>query len=154
MSVFNGEAHVREAIRSVLTQTQGDLEVVVIDDGSMDATWSVLESLDDDRLVRLRNERNEGLASALNRGIRAARGELVARQDADDVSEPDRIALQVGFIDRHPDIGLVGCAGSVVSESGAPIAPIDIPGTDTLEPCDFFGLFFIGKPKEMARGGS
>ena len=118
MSVYNGERHLREAVDSILNQTFGDLEFIIVDDGSRDRTWEILQSYDDSRIVLLRNEQNIGLTKSLNRGLAATRGEYVARMDADDVSLPQRLERQVGFLDQHPEIGLVGCAFLQINEGG------------------------------------
>jgi glycosyltransferase involved in cell wall biosynthesis len=108
LSVYNGAAVTGAAIDSILAQTFGDFELLAIDDGSTDATASVLASYRDARIRVLRNERNLGLTRSLNIGLRAARGELVARQDADDTSLPERLERQVAAMHRHPEVALVG----------------------------------------------
>lgn len=117
MSVFDGEPFVRESVASVLDQTHHDLELVVIDDGSRDGTVDVLEGFDDPRLV-IRRQDNAGLTVSLNRAIALARGRFVARQDADDVSHPDRIERQLRFLLDHPDVALVGCQVDLIDEAG------------------------------------
>jgi cellulose synthase/poly-beta-1,6-N-acetylglucosamine synthase-like glycosyltransferase len=109
MPVYNEQRHVLAAVQSVLSQTFTDLELVVVDDGSVDATPAVLATLSDPRLVVLRQE-NKGMAAALNAGASRARGEYVARMDADDISLPHRIARQVEWLDAHPEIALLGTA--------------------------------------------
>src|ERR1043166_4865427 len=102
MSVYNDEKYVREAIDSILAQSFRDFELLVIDDGSTDRTPAILASYDDRRLRVLRNNENIGLTRSLNAGIGAARGPLIARQDADDISYPQRLARQGGVMKRHP----------------------------------------------------
>jgi glycosyl transferase family 2 len=108
MGVYNNELFVREAIDSILAQSCRDFELLVVDDGSTDATAAILASYDDRRLRVLRNERNVGLTRSLNRGLRVARGALIARQDADDMSSPERLARQVAFLESHPDVVVLG----------------------------------------------
>jgi len=108
MGVYNGELFVRDAIDSILAQSYRDFELLVVDDGSTDTTPAILASYDDSRLRVLRNEENIGLTRSLNRGLRAARGGLIARQDADDLSLPNRLARQVTFLESHPDVVLLG----------------------------------------------
>jgi GT2 family glycosyltransferase len=110
MAVYNGQEYLRPAIDSVLGQTFRDLELIVVNDGSTDASRDIMVSIDDDRVRLLDNTRNLGLTPSLNRGVEAARGEFVARLDADDVATPDRLARQVRFLDRNPDVALVGSA--------------------------------------------
>lgn len=83
-------------------------DVLVVDDGSTDATAARLDELADPRLVVLRNERPLGLAGALNRGLERARGRYVARMDADDVALPQRLELQLARLQAEPRIALVG----------------------------------------------
>ncbi|MES2964008.1 MAG: glycosyltransferase, partial [Bdellovibrionota bacterium] len=108
LPVFNGERFIRDAVESILSQTLEDFELIVIDDGSTDRTPEILSLLKDDRLSVHRNDTNLKLISSLNRGLVLARGEFIARMDADDISKPERLAKQVAFLDSHPDIDLVG----------------------------------------------
>lgn len=107
MSAHNEERYVRSAIDSILRQTFGDFEFVVIDDGSVDRTAEILKGYQDPR-VRVYHQANQGQSVALNRGIRLASGSFIARMDADDVALPQRLEKEVAFLDGHPEIGLVG----------------------------------------------
>jgi hypothetical protein len=115
MAVHNGEPYLPETIRSVLGQTYEDFEFVVVDDGSTDTSRATVESFADARIRLFANESNVGLTRSLNRGLAEARGEFVARIDADDVALPARLARQVAFLDRRPDVAL---AGSSLAEIG------------------------------------
>lgn len=108
MAVYNGLPYLRRAIDSVLEQTLRDIEFVIVDDASVDATPEVLASYSDPRIVVVKNETNMGLTKSLNRGIAASRAPLIARQDADDFSFPDRLSRQVLYLESHCNIGLVG----------------------------------------------
>lgn len=103
--VFNKAAHVREAVESILQGTWTDLELIAVDDRSTDGSLDVLRSITDPRLRIIALERNLGPAGAMNAGIDACRGEYIARLDADDIAVPDRLALQVAFMDAQPHIG-------------------------------------------------
>jgi glycosyltransferase involved in cell wall biosynthesis len=129
MAVHDGERYLAEAVESVLSQTFTDFELLVVDDGSADGTREILARYTDHRIRLLVNERNIGLSASLNRGLREARGELVARQDADDVSEPGRLAAQVDFLERSPETALIGCAYRKIDEHGQ-------IGDERLLPCD------------------
>ncbi len=119
MSVFNGGKYLREAVESVLSQTFGDLELIVIDDGSTDASRAVLDSLAlGDARLKIYSQSNRGLVGSLNRGCGAARGKYIARMDADDVSLPGRLELQVGFLERNPEIALLGGAVEFIDGDG------------------------------------
>jgi glycosyltransferase involved in cell wall biosynthesis len=108
MPVFNGEAHLAGAIDSILGQTFRDFELLVIDDGSTDRSAAIAAGFGDSRVRVERNTSNLGLVRTLNRGLDMARGEYVARMDADDLSLPERLRGQVAFLDAHPDFGLCG----------------------------------------------
>ena len=130
MSVYNGERYLRESVESILAQTFTDYEFIVVDDGSTDETWDILNSYTDSRLVLLRNESNMGLPASLNRGLAIARGRYVARQDADDFSFPHRLERQVAYLDAHSFVGIVGTGRVTVSESGEAISVYHMPTSD------------------------
>ena len=129
MGVWNGAPRVGEAVGSVLGQTMGDLELIVIDDGSTDATPAILASFRDSRL-RVERRARGGLTSALNRALGLARAPLVARLDADDVAMPERLARQCAFLETHPDVGLLGTGAREVDPSGHEIATVSPPTDD------------------------
>jgi len=110
LSVYNeAEGPLRESIESILTQTQSDFEFLIIDDASDQKTASVLESYRaNDKIRLLKNSENQGLTKSLNRAIREAHGEWIARQDSDDVSLPNRLKLQLDYLKTHPDVILLG----------------------------------------------
>lgn len=108
MPVYNGELFVREAIESILGQTFRDIELLVIDDGSRDKSADIVSSFSDDRIRFEKNGKNLGLIETLNKGLSLARGDYIARMDADDIAEPDRLATQVAFLDANPGIALTG----------------------------------------------
>jgi hypothetical protein len=110
MAVYNGEPYVSQAIDSILGQTFTDFELILVEDGSIDNTKSILNdySRQDSRVMLLENGRNQGLVYSLNRGLAMARGEYIARMDADDVSLPGRLAKQVGYMEQHPEVGVLG----------------------------------------------
>ena len=129
MGVWNGAPQVGEAVQSVLSQTAADLELIVIDDESSDATPAILKSFRDPRLRITRRARG-GLTSALNAALRLARAPLVARLDADDVALPERLDRQLGFLARNPDVGLLGTAAREVDAAGREVAILRPPTGD------------------------
>ncbi|HET9221560.1 MAG TPA: glycosyltransferase family 2 protein [Roseiflexaceae bacterium] len=110
MPVHNSSAYLPEAIESVLAQTFGDFELLIIDDGSTDGTWQILTQYArrDARIRLARNQTNVGLTRCLNAGLAQAQGEYIARMDGDDVSLPERLARQVAFMEQHPRVGICG----------------------------------------------
>lgn len=127
MSVYNGERYIRQAVESILNQTFGDFELLLIDDGSTDQTPAILKSFNDPRIVRITHPANLGLVTALKEGVEQARGELIARMDADDISSPDRFAKQIAFLDAHPEVGVLGTAMRQVDSRGRLLAIVDPP---------------------------
>ena len=120
MPVRNGMPFLPAALRSVLEQTFANLDVLVIDDGSTDGTATFLSRVEDSRLRVITTE-GRGLVAALNLAIASARGTLVARQDADDLSLPERIATQVAHLTDHRDLALVACVADFIDECGRPV---------------------------------
>jgi glycosyltransferase involved in cell wall biosynthesis len=107
--VRDGEAYIDSAIRSVREQTFADLEHVIIDDGSQDATPDIVRArAAEDPRIRMVWQEPSGIPIARNRGIAETRGEYMAVLDADDVAMPTRLEKQVAFLDAHPDVGMVG----------------------------------------------
>ncbi len=127
MSVHNGEPFVDAAVESVLRQTWRDWEFVIIDDASTDGTPQRLASFHDPRIRVVRNAENLGLTASLNRGLELARGELVARQDADDISHPERLARQVAFLHANPSIAAVGAQARLIDAHGRSLGRKDFP---------------------------
>lgn len=117
MPVYNGAAYLAESLASILAQTYGDFEVVVVDDGSTDATGSILRACTDPRLRVLGSAENCGIAVRLNEGLAACKGRYVARLDADDAAESSRLQRQVEVLDSHPECVLVTGGYEEFSES-------------------------------------
>ena len=109
MPVYNVASYLREAMDSMLAQTYTDFELIVLDDCSPDNSAEILDTYTDPRIVRYRGEKNVGLSNVLNVGMQLARGEYIARVDSDDLSTPERLAVQVAYLDAHPEIDLCSC---------------------------------------------
>lgn len=108
LPAYNAERHIEEAVRSILTQSFADFELLVIDDGSTDRTVERIKKIADPRLRLLENGVNRGIVFSLNRGIDGSRGRYIARMDADDISLPRRLEKQVLLMDARPEVGLCG----------------------------------------------
>ena len=121
MPAYNGEPYLKAAVDSILEQSFGDLELIVVDDCSTDGTPDTLRAYADPRLRILRNEVNLGIVGALNRGLSAATGKYVARMDADDISHPDRLARQVAYMDANPGVLLTGTRVDFIDGNGEPL---------------------------------
>lgn len=107
MPVYNTAPYLREAMDSMLSQTFTDFELIVLNDCSPDNAEEILDTYDDPRIVRYRGEKNVGLSNVLNVGIEMARGKYIARMDSDDISLPNRLQVQVDYLETHPEIDLV-----------------------------------------------
>ena len=118
LSVYNGAQFVAEAIQSILDQSFRDFELIVVDDASTDDSQKVIASFSDFRLRLLINEQNLGLARSLNKGISAANGTYIARQDADDVSLPSRLQTQIEYLESHSNTVIVGSSVKTINEDG------------------------------------
>lgn len=118
MPVFNGERYLREAIDSILSQDFPDFEFVIVDDGSTDSSLDILEEYKakDTRVVCHKMAQNSGIVSALNAGVNVAKGEYIARMDADDISMQNRIAAQVVFLD---DTGIAAVGANYIKFRGS-----------------------------------
>lgn len=116
MPVFNAENTVERAVISILKQSLSPAELIVVDDGSTDQTIQVLKSFSDDRIV-LVQQPHQGVAVAANAGTETARSPLIARMDADDVSQPDRLEKQAAWLRLH-ELDVVGCQVRITDEQG------------------------------------
>ncbi|MEO5331174.1 MAG: glycosyltransferase [Magnetococcus sp. YQC-5] len=119
-SVFNGAPFLDAAIESIHGQTFVDFEYLLVDDASTDETPAILAAWAsrDPRIIVIRNACNMGLTRSLNKGIRMARGQWIARQDADDISLPERLERQVGYLALQPTVGLLGTGAWLMDERG------------------------------------
>lgn len=131
MLVYNAEEYLRHSIDSVLNQSLGDFELLVIDDGSTDASPDIVHSYKDPRIRVIRNPTNRGVSWSRPRAVELARGEYIAVLDSDDLSVPKRLQVQVDYLDRHPEIDAVGSAFEVIDKNGRIISVIHVP-TDPL----------------------
>ncbi|MGZ8215844.1 glycosyltransferase family 2 protein [Methylomagnum sp.] len=119
MPVFNGERYLESALRSISGQTYQNFEVLVIDDGSTDATPAILEEYRAiDARLRVIRQINGGISAALNAGIAAARGSLIARMDADDLMLPDRLEKQVAFLQEYSELGFCASFMDMIDGKG------------------------------------
>jgi hypothetical protein len=121
LSVHNDLRFLPAAVDSMLGQTFEQFEAILIDDGSTDGSGAYLDSLIDPRVRVIHNPGNLGLTTSLNIGLDLARSPYIARMDADDICEPDRLARQIEFLDSHPDVGILGTSRQLIDEEGREI---------------------------------
>lgn len=118
MSVYNGEKYLREAIESIINQTFTDFEFIIVNDGSTDNSLEIIKSYDDERIKIMNNEKNIGLTKSLNKALKQARGEYIARQDADDISLSNRFEEQIKYLKNHLEVALIGTNAYLIDENG------------------------------------
>ena len=117
LPAFNASATLRSAVQSVLDDGEREIEVIVVDDGSTDASLDILRSIPDPRLRVIAQTYNMGLPNALNSGLEAARGRFVARMDADDVSLPGRFRAQMQAFAEDPDLVMCGTHAKLLDDA-------------------------------------
>ena len=129
MPVYNGERFLTEAIDSILAQTICDFEFIIVDDSSTDDSAAIIRDYGqrDGRIRFVQHAVNRGQAAALNTGIAAARADIIALMDCDDISQPRRLQAQVDFLTAHPDIGAVGAQLQEVDLDLKPLADSRFP---------------------------
>src|SRR5262249_42473505 len=126
MAVHNDMPYLPESLGSILEQTLEDFELIVIDDGSTDGLWDYLQSQGDRRIRPLQNKENIGLTRSLNLRFEVAKGRYIARMDADDIADPQRLEKQAEFLREEPGVGIVGSARLLIDAEGARVgqAPV------------------------------
>jgi len=133
LPTYNGNRFIEQAIESVLKQSYENFELIIIDDDSIDNTAEVIcrFSERDSRILYLKNDENLGIQKSLNRGLRKAKGEYIARIDDDDEwIDKDKLKAQVDFLDNYHDYVLVGTGAVVVNEKGKELYRFFEPETD------------------------
>lgn len=129
MSVYNGSDFLESAINSILNQTFTDFEFLVVDDDSTDFSLEMIFAWakKDSRISVIRNDMNIGLTKSLNKAIKEAKGEYIARIDADDISLPDRLTEQVAFLDNNKGFALVGSWAEIVDDKNNILRSVKYP---------------------------
>lgn len=127
MSVYNGMPYLKKAAMSILDQTFKDFEFIIVNDASTDDTSEYLKNLNDRRVKIIKNPKNIGVAESLNKALLIARGDYIARMDADDISLPNRLKTQLAYMEDHPEISLCGCWVELIDKSGKKIGTKEYP---------------------------
>lgn len=134
MPNYNGEHFLPQSIKSVLNQSFSDFEFIVVDDGSMDGSWEIIQkfSEEDGRLIAIRNEKNLRICQTLNRGLEKARGKYIARMDSDDVAHPDWLEKLVAFMEKEENkkVGVCGANFFIIDEKDNRTGKKVFPETD------------------------
>ena len=117
MPVYNAEKFLKQAINNILSQSLTDFEFIIINDGSTDNSKNIINQYDDERIIYVEQE-NSGMAKALNVGASYCKGKFIARMDADDISEPDRLMNQYLFFKNHSNISVVSGSFIYIDKNG------------------------------------
>jgi GT2 family glycosyltransferase len=118
LPVWNGERYLQESVDSILAQDFRDFELIIVDDGSTDATGEIIGRYAGDPRVRVHRQENRGLVAALNVGLELSKADLIARLDADDIARSDRLSLQLAYLHENPDVMAVGSAIELMDAEG------------------------------------
>ena len=152
LPVYNAEKYLRNALDSLLVQTHSNFEIIAVDDGSADGSLQILKEYADDARVRILSRSNTGMVGALNDAIAMARGQFLARMDADDISMPTRLECQIAFLKDRPDCVAVGSSVSIMDEQGNDIYVDEAPTEhDEIERMFFAGRGAVCHPTVMMR---
>jgi glycosyltransferase involved in cell wall biosynthesis len=119
--VYNTAAYLTRAIQSILEQQYSSMEIILINDGSTDASETIIQSFQDPRIRYVKNEQNMGLVYTLNEGIDLSAGKYIARMDGDDVCLPGRMVQQVAYMEANPEVGVLATRVSLINEMDEPI---------------------------------
>jgi glycosyltransferase involved in cell wall biosynthesis len=120
MPVFNAANFLEATLRSLLSQTFQDFELIIVDDGSTDKSREIIQSYSDDRIKLLTNDHNLGIVASRNKGCAAMTGRYYAPFDADDVAHPAKFQKQFDFLEQNPHIAMTGCRVKKIDEQGQP----------------------------------
>jgi len=150
LPVYNGGAALRMAVASICLQTLREWELILIDDGSTDDCLGGLDFADG-RIRIIRDGKNLGLAARLNQGIDLAKGRFFARMDQDDVAYPARLERQVKFLNRHPDIDVVGARAIAFRNEGIPVGLLPFRATHDGICAQPWNGFYLPHPTWMGR---
>ena len=131
LPVYNTREFLAECIESVLKQTHSQFELIIVDDGSTDDGWSVIEQYreSDPRIIAMQNERNLGLNETVNKAIKMARHPLISRLDSDDYMYPKRLELQVNYMEKNPGCVILGAQCDLIEREGKFIRNMTYPLT-------------------------
>ena len=116
MPAYNAEKYIGKSIDSILNQTYGDFEFIIINDGSKDSTKEIILSYSDNRIVYLENEMNSGIVVTLNKGLEYATVKYIARMDADDIAVAERLEKQIEFMEKNKNVGVLGTGICIFGE--------------------------------------
>jgi len=128
MCCHNSQSYIRESIESILDQTYSDFEFIIVENGSTDRTWEIINSYDDPRIKTFKTDLVQ-LVFNLNYGLLQTRAEFIARMDSDDISSPRRLERQIAYLDAHPEVAVLGTAFKLFGD-GITDRVVSVPVSD------------------------
>ncbi len=137
MPLYNAQDYVEQAVRSVLGQSHGHFELIVVDDGSSDDGAARVEAIDDERIHLIRKA-NGGVSSARNAALRLARGAVIALIDADDAWKPRKLEAHLAHFAARPDVGVSYGPSEMMDAAGAPVGLTQNPKLTRISPLDVY----------------
>jgi glycosyltransferase involved in cell wall biosynthesis len=141
LPVYNAEKYLRAAVDSIVVQTHDDFEIIAVDDGSVDCSLQILKDYSHDARIRILSRSNTGIVGALNDAIGMARGQFLARMDADDIAMSTRLERQIAFLKDRPDCVAVGSSVLIMDEEGSDIHVAEA----ATEHAEIEKMFFTGR---------
>lgn len=155
MPVYNSEKYLSTAVESILSQTFSDFTLIAVDDCSTDDSLAILRSYRDKRIQIMENFRHKGIARVLNEGLNYAKGDLIFRMDADDISLPQRLQRQVDFMENHPQVFACGSDTDLIDERGQIIGHRNTQkGDQCIKIALFLGETSIAHPSVVMRAST
>ena len=118
MVVYNGGQFISDAIQSILNQTYSNFELIIVDDGSTDKTLVEIRNFIDPRIKLIKHKKNHGVVIARNTALKASEGVYIAILDADDISPPNRLEIELRFLEENPEFGLIGGLAELIDRNG------------------------------------
>jgi glycosyltransferase involved in cell wall biosynthesis len=151
LPVYNGEAYIAECIDSILSQTFSEFELIIINDGSLDKTDEIVNSIKDYRIRYFKFKTNKGITNALNKGLRESKSNYIGRIDADDLMHKDRLKTQFDYLSENPKVGVVASWYKIINAEGMNIGSVDHDLTSTEIKFTLMFKNIIGHPTTMFR---
>lgn len=127
MSVYNGMPYLKDSVESILKQSYKNFEFIIVDDSSTDDTYAYLTTIQDKRIKLVKNNKNLGLSASLNRALKISKGTYIARMDADDISDPQRLSKQISFLTSNKSIDLCGTFAALIDKNGTKVGKLHYP---------------------------